>query len=153
MSALELKIPPVAVVLAFSLAMWLVGVQLPSLVVGLPLRTALVAVLAASGTAFALAGVAAFRKARTTVNPLHPGSASAIVMSGVYRLSRNPMYVGLLLALAAWAVYLSHPVAFIFLPLFIAYMNRFQIVPEERALSSKFGSEFAAYRRSVRRWL
>jgi protein-S-isoprenylcysteine O-methyltransferase Ste14 len=55
------------------------------------------------------------------------------------------MYVGLLFVLAAWAVWLCKPLAFLFLPAFVMYMNRFQILPEERALSAEFGSEFNAY--------
>lgn len=76
-----------------------------------------------------------------------------MVTSGVYRVSRNPMYLGFLLALAWWVVFLSHLLAFALLPLFMWYMNRFQIVPEERALAAKFGSEFTEYSRAVRRWL
>ena len=63
------------------------------------------------------------------------------------------MYVGFLLALIGWAAYLSHALALVLLPVFVAYMNRFQISPEERALSAKFGPEFDTYKQSVRRWL
>jgi protein-S-isoprenylcysteine O-methyltransferase Ste14 len=76
-----------------------------------------------------------------------------MVTSGVYGVSRNPMYVGFLLVLIGWAAFLSHALAFALLPLFVAYMNRFQIEPEERALSAKFGGQFQEYRRSVRRWV
>jgi protein-S-isoprenylcysteine O-methyltransferase Ste14 len=63
------------------------------------------------------------------------------------------MYLGLLLLLTAWAIWLSNPVALIFLPVFMLYMTLFQIRPEEKALLDKFGSEYLAYMRSVRRWL
>jgi protein-S-isoprenylcysteine O-methyltransferase Ste14 len=63
------------------------------------------------------------------------------------------MYVGLLLVLTGWAIFLCHALTFLFLPTFVAYMNRFQIAPEERALSARFGSAYATYKRSVRRWL
>lgn len=105
------------------------------------------------GLACALAGVIGFRRAATTVNPTAPEQSSAIVQSGIYQYSRNPMYLGFLMALAAWALLLSHIVAFLLLPGFIAYMNRFQILPEERALLGKFGADFSAYKTSVRRWL
>jgi protein-S-isoprenylcysteine O-methyltransferase Ste14 len=68
-------------------------------------------------------------------------------------MSRNPMYVGLLLLLAGWALHLSHPLALLGLPAFVAYMNRFQIAPEERALRAKFGPAYEDYARAVRRWL
>nr|ART40893.1 L409 [uncultured bacterium] len=76
-----------------------------------------------------------------------------MVISGIYRFSRNPMYVGLLLVLTAWAIYLSNALAFLFLPTFVACLTRLQIVPEERVLAAKFGDAFTAYRQSVRRWL
>jgi len=75
------------------------------------------------------------------------------VTSGIYRYTRNPMYLGLLLILLGWAVFLANIVAFIFLPAFIAYLNRFQIRPEEKAMASLFGQDFANYRSKVRRWL
>lgn len=73
--------------------------------------------------------------------------------AGIYRYSRNPMYVGLAAMLSAWAIYLRSPVALSGVAVFILYMNRFQITPEERALESLFAEEFVAYRARVRRWL
>ncbi|MDX9706977.1 MAG: isoprenylcysteine carboxylmethyltransferase family protein [Azospira sp.] len=139
--------------LLFGGAMWGASMQLPALAFALPGRIPIALALAGLGLGFALAGVAAFRKAMTTINPMRPDGASALVTSGPYRFSRNPMYAGLLLALTGWAVHLSHLAAFLCLPPFVAYMNRFQIAPEERVLAAKFCEEFAAYRRSVRRWL
>jgi protein-S-isoprenylcysteine O-methyltransferase Ste14 len=108
----------------------------------------------------ALAGIAlrarvtSFRRAQTTVDPTRPAKASALVVGGVYRLSRNPMYLGFLLLLLAWGVYLSHLPSLLLAPLaFVLYLNRFQITPEERALESLFGDEYRAYKREVRRWL
>jgi protein-S-isoprenylcysteine O-methyltransferase Ste14 len=140
-------------VAAFAAAMWLASGLLPGLAWTLPGQGLLALLLAIAGLAFAIAGVVAFRRAGTTVDPTRPGAASAMVTSGVYRISRNPMYLGFLLLLTAWAVRLSHPVAFAFLPAFALYMNRFQIRPEERALAERFGADAAGYFRSVRRWL
>lgn len=153
MSALELKIPPVALVLAFAVAMRLVSAYEQSLTMALPWHTAVAIAFVCAGIIITLVAVVAFHRIKTTVNPTKPGTTSAMVTSGVYRLSRNPMYLGFLLALTGWAFFLSHALAFAFLPLFVAYMNRFQILPEERALSAKFGPEFSAYKESVRRWL
>ena len=63
------------------------------------------------------------------------------------------MYLGFVLGLAAWALFLGNPVAALIVPAFVLYMNRFQIEPEERALEARFGAAYAAYRRAVRRWL
>lgn len=94
-----------------------------------------------------------FFRSRTTINPLKPASASALVTGGIYRFTRNPMYLGLATLLLAWATYLGSLAALAGVPLFVLYMNRFQIAPEERALEARFGAEYIAYRRRVRRWL
>jgi protein-S-isoprenylcysteine O-methyltransferase Ste14 len=151
-NALELTIPPVALVFVFSALMWLVS-DYAVFTVALPLRVAFALILLTAGFAIALAGVLAFRRAKTTVHPVKLEATSTMVTSGIYRFTRNPMYLGFLFVLAAWSTYLSNLLAFAFLPLFVWYINRFQIVPEERALSAKFPNAFAAYTRSVRRWL
>jgi len=153
MQALELKIPPPALMLLFAVTMWLLSVSAPSLALALPWRVPVALILWSAGIAIALAALFEFRRAKTTVNPFTPEAAAAIVTSGIYRYSRNPMYVGLLLALSGWFVWLSHLLAFVLLPMFVLYINRFQIEPEERALSAKFGGLFRDYRHSVRRWL
>ena len=153
MQALELKVPPVALVLLFAVMMWLLSASASSMALAVPWRAPVALMLWSAGFAIALAALFEFLRAKTTVNPLTPEAAAAMVTSGIYRYSRNPMYVGLLLALIGWDVWLSHLLAFALLPFFILYINRFQIEPEERALSTKFGGLFRDYRRSVRRWL
>ena len=153
MNALELKVPPAALVIIFAVAMWIVSNYVPSLAFGPPRRTVVAYGFVGAGVFITLAGIVAFRKVNTTVNPTIPGTTSVVVNSGIYRLSRNPMYVGFLFALTGWAAFLSHALAFAWLPFFVAYMNRFQISPEEQALTAKFGPEFADYKKSVRRWL
>lgn len=152
MNSLELRIPPVAVVAIFAALMASVAVIVPATLV-IPARLPLAVALVVAGALVALAGVAAFRRHQTTVNPLAPQQASSLVASGIYRVSRNPMYLGFLLALAGWGVFLANWAAALLLPMFVVYMNRFQIAPEERALQEKFGATFTAYARSVRRWL
>ena len=155
MNALELKIPPVAVVLVVAVLMGLITRLLPEFHLDLPRDTVrlIAVVIATGGVLFAAAGVWSFRKAQTTVNPTRPDASSSVVTTGVYRVSRNPMYVGILLVLTAWALFLSNALALVGLPLFILYMNRFQIGPEERTLSAKFGEAYQTYRERVRRWL
>ncbi len=133
--------------------MWLVARFSPAFTVDLPGRLGVALALAAAGAAVALAGVAEFRRVRTTVNPLRPERASALVTSGVYRWTRNPMYLGLALALLGWAAFLAHPLAALGVPAFVVWMSRWQIPREERALEGLFGEEFARYRTRVRRWL
>lgn len=153
MNSLELKIPPVVVFLLFAAAMWVIPFQIPMIDFFFSFRLPCSLILIIAGGVLAVAGIFAFHKGQTTLNPIKPEAASIIVTYGVYRFSRNPMYVGLLFVLTAWAVWLYNLLAFLFLPAFVLYMNRFQILPEERALHAKFGSEFNAYVMSVRRWL
>jgi protein-S-isoprenylcysteine O-methyltransferase Ste14 len=150
---LELKVPPLALVLVLAGAMWFAAWQLPSLAFTLPWRQGLAVTVSGGGILFMLAGFYEFQKAKTTFNPMTPDAASSVVTSGIYRVSRNPMYVGFLLVLFGWGIFLSHPLPFLFLPVFVTYMNRFQILPEERVLSAKFGEEYDTYRQSVGRWL
>ena len=134
MQALELKIPPVVLVVVFALAMWLLALWLPPVALPALWGQVLAGVLAAAGIAVALAGVLAFRRANTTVDPRVPQQTSSLVIRGIYRYSRNPMYLGFLLLLAALASYLMSAAAMVLLPLFVLYMNRWQIAPEERHL-------------------
>lgn len=153
MNALELKIPPVAVALLVGAAMWGLAVWVPGLAGPLPRLPAVALLLVLAGALVALLGVASFRRAKTTVNPTTPGAASALVDSGIYGYTRNPMYLGLLLVLAGWGLWLAHALALLGLPAFVVYMNRFQIAPEERALTVVFGDAFTVYRHKVRRWI
>lgn len=153
MRALELKIPPGVVVLVIAALMWLASREAPAFTFLLPAGRAVALGLVVVGAVIAGLGVVWFRRAGTTVNPLKPGTASSLVVSGIYRRTRNPMYLGMLVILSGWAVGLSNALAFAFLPVFILYLNRFQILPEERALASRFGEEFTAYQSKVRRWL
>jgi len=149
---LETRIPPPIVMALVAGAMWVSRLAAPGLT-GVPaLRVYAMGVLVL-GIACALAGVFEFRRARTTVDPLHPEKASAVVDTGIYRITRNPMYLGMLLVLVAWAIWLANPVTLVGPVLFVPYMNRFQVRPEERALLRIFGEPYRAYLGRVRRWL
>ena len=153
MQALELKIPPPAFAVLIVGAMWGISLVAPLLEVPAFVRAAAAATIALAGGGFSLAGVISFRRAKTTVNPMKPETTSSLVCSGVYRLTRNPMYLGVLFILVAWAVLLSSAWALLGPLAFVLYINRFQIAPEERALSAMFDTGYSAYRSRVRRWL
>lgn len=146
-------IPPLALVLLLALVMALLHWRLPLLQWTLPGARGLAVLVALAGAATCALGVLSFRRARTTVNPLAPERASALVAEGIYRYSRNPMYVGFAQLLLGWALWLGSLSALLVLPLFVLWMNRFQIAPEESALEQLFGDEYRRYRQSVRRWL
>ena len=153
MHALELRVPPPLVALLIAAAMWWLSLLPPSFEPPALSRVVAAIGLAAVGAAFSLSGVFAFRRARTTVNPLKPSSASSLVSGGVYKVTRNPMYVGMLFLLLAWATFLWSVWSVLGALLFAAYITRYQIVPEERALTALFGAEYATYRARVRQWL
>jgi len=150
---LEAKVPPPAVALTTALIIWGISRLAPLLAMPSGARVAVSLVIVVIGVAFSAAGILSFRRVRTAVNPTRPEEASALVSTGIYRVTRNPMYFGLLLVLVAWTIFLSSAWALLGVAGFVLYMNRFQIAPEERALSMLFGSEYASYKARVRRWL
>ena len=111
------------------------------------------ACLGLTGIVVMAAGVSAFSKSKTTVNPLKPEEATSLVISSIYTRTRNPMYLGLLLILTGIALFLGSALAFCVLPFYVLYMNLFQIIPEEEALTKLFGDQFNSYCGDVRRWI
>lgn len=152
MKALELKIPPLPLALGFGVLMWAIDRWWPQSDRSL-VRTVIALATFGLAVAILVTAIVGFRKARTTVDPMHPEAASAIVTTGIYRYTRNPMYLGFLLALISWAVFLGNVFSALIALLFVAYMNRFQIAPEERALRARFGTSYERYLSSVRRWI
>ena len=150
---LDHKVPPPVVGALVAAGMWGLSLLGPQLSIPPVPKCAAVAMLVAAGLAFDLVGLLAFRAARTTLNPLEPERATALVTGGVYRITRNPMYVGMALLLLAWAVYLAALLSFAGLVVFVAWITRYQIRPEERVLAGRFGEEYARYTARVRRWL
>ncbi|WBU39517.1 methyltransferase family protein [Marinobacter alkaliphilus] len=153
MKTLELKVPPVILTLLFGAAMWAVSRVLPSGYLAFPGRFLLFAVVLVAGAFIALMGVLVFRRAGTTVDPRTPHQTKTLVLNGVYCHTRNPMYVGFLMILAAWWLYLGSVFAALLLPLYVLCLNRFQIKPEERHMRTLFKKQYNQYSAEVRRWL
>lgn len=148
-----IRIPPLALVTVTALLMWGITILVPSMTYTFTWSKGIAIAVSGVGLVICLAAVLEFRRAQTTVNPLSPGDTSTLVISGVYQLSRNPMYLGFLLMLAGWAIWLGNAISAMFIFGFFIYIDRFQIPPEEQALCSAFGNEFREYKQSVRRWL
>ncbi len=153
MPSLDNKIPPPVIGIVVATGMWELSALGPYLALAAPLKQVIIALLVATGLALDVLGLMAFRRARTTVNPLRPQQVSSMVTGGVYRYTRNPMYLGMAVLLLAWAVHLSALPSFLGVVVFVLYITRFQIQPEERALQAGFGEEYLAYASRVRRWL
>ena len=152
MPSLESRVPPPAIILVVAVFMWLIARAVSSFHFDIPAHNWLAVVLVAAGFVTGLSGVVTFRHAKTTLNPLKP-HASSLVTWGVYAISRNPMYLGGLIMLLGCAIFLSNALTFLFLPVYVLYINRFQIAPEERVLTSLFGQTYVAYQARTRRWL
>ena len=152
-SEVKLKIPPPIVTLVFGVLMFFLDELYSFDVVSIVIRNGVIAVLLFVASFLLFPAVAQFYKNKTTVNPFKPEKTKVLVVEGVYRYSRNPMYLGMALVLLAWGVFLSNPVNVITFFGFIFYMNYFQIKPEEYALDNIFGDSFQKYRLRVRRWI
>jgi protein-S-isoprenylcysteine O-methyltransferase Ste14 len=150
---LELKIPPLALTLVFAIGMLAVSRFLPAYSFSHLASNGLSLLLVVIGAFFCVYGILEFRRSKTTVDPRFPNNSSSLVTNGVYSISRNPMYLGFSLFLCALAVFLKSPYLLFGVAAFVLYMNRFQILPEERALEAHFGDSFLAYKNTVRRWM
>lgn len=152
-SGLELKVPPDIVALLVAALMWVASAVAPTLAIPVPLRVGIAAVFIAVGVGVIVSARVVLGRSNTTWKPTTPGRTSRLVTTGVYRFTRNPMYLGMLLILLGWAVVLESPFALILPAAFMFYMNRLQIGPEERTLSALLGRDYSDYLRHVRRWL
>ncbi len=150
---LETRFPPPLLMMATGLAMWGVSRLSPLFGLPAPLAWLLPTLIATLSLALVAAGAIAFRRWATTIDPTRPAVASHLVTDGIYRFTRNPMYLGFAGLLLAWGLYLQAWWSLPLLLVFVLYITVFQIVPEERALEAKFGMAFEAYAAKVRRWL
>jgi|TARA_B100000767_G_C19345026_1_gene361383 protein-S-isoprenylcysteine O-methyltransferase Ste14 len=150
---LEQKIPPLAFVAICALCMFLTNQLYTDLNLSYSFNLITLLILSLIGIAFVLAGIVTFKIHKTTVNPVNTKNVSTLVNSGIYKHTRNPMYVGMLCVLIGYVVYLANPLNIVFAVFFVLYLNKYQIIPEEVFLEKLFGKDFIAYKRVVRRWL
>jgi len=153
MQWLELKLPPPVVAFLLGATAWWLAPLGPAIAWPEPLRQGLAGTLLLAGVSLDLSGLVAFVLRHTTVNPLRPLKSTALVTTGVYRFTRNPMYLGMAGLLTAWAVWLGALLPFAGPVLFVLYITRFQIRPEERVLTDLFGPAYTDYTQRVRRWI
>lgn len=153
MDALELVVPPPVVMLVVGMLMWLLFFLFPVFTVPWLGNLWIAIIISMAGLVIGMLGVITFHRAGTTSNPGKSAQVSVLVTSGIYRLTRNPMYIGVLFLLIAWGIYLGNILALIGAFIFVLYINRYQIRPEERLLERQFGDAFVAYKAKVRRWI
>ena len=152
MRSLEHRIPPPLVMLIVAVVMWLANRSMGGRLAGGAWLIVALAI-ALLGIGIAVAGRNAFVKAGTTLNPVNLKAASQLVTSGIFRHTRNPMYLGLTLLLIGVAALFANAWLLLGPVVFVAYTLRFQIMPEEQVMLEKFGAEYRAYQLRVRRWI
>ena len=153
MQWLEHRIPPPIVVLITAAIMWLIARITHVVPTNSNVRYLTAALLVIAGVSVVLTGMSRFRQAGTTINPVAIERASSLVTGGIYERTRNPMYLGLCVILTGVAVFLAAPYALLGLVLFVWFIGRFQIQPEERAMRTLFGTTYDEYCRRTRRWI
>jgi protein-S-isoprenylcysteine O-methyltransferase Ste14 len=146
------KIPPPIVAITFAILMWQLDSLLPMGHLSLPGFAIFSSLLGVLGIVVMGLAISRFRKVSTTVDPRDPSLASSLVSGGIFGRSRNPMYVGMLFLLTAWAIWLGNGANVVLIYLFFSFMTRFQIKPEEQALTKLFGQEYEDYCKKVNRW-
>jgi protein-S-isoprenylcysteine O-methyltransferase Ste14 len=149
---MELKVPPVLVFLSFAIVMYLVSLFLPVGFFDFFGRFILAKILLLCAGLIGLVSLFQFFRNKTTVDPMNPEKVNQLVTSGLYKYSRNPMYLALLMVLLALGLYLGNAFNTLVAAGFVGYMNRFQIIPEERILLARFGKDFKSYQIATRRW-
>lgn len=153
MKTLELVIPPPVIMLTTALIMWLLSVFFPTFARDVINSYTGAVIVGLVGLGISVAGAVSFIRAKTTLDPRRPADASELVTSGIYRFTRNPMYLGILFMLIGWGLYLGNVLSLLFSIAFVLYIHPYQIRPEERLLQEKFGADFIAYKSKVRPWL
>lgn len=146
------KIPPPFYMLLAGALMWFIARSSYALSIDVPFERYLAAIVAVSAIAIDVTAIWHFRQSKTTINPLNPTKSSSLVTHGIYRYTRNPMYVGMLLLLLAWALLLESVTSLLVVPVFLLTLTTMQIRSEERAMKSLFPGEYDDYCGRVRRW-
>ncbi len=150
---MELKVIPVVQVIIAVLLMIVFSKLWPELRLNWPAHKQIAIILFSLAIVVGISAIVSFKRHKTTVNPTKPEASTSVVSSGVYSWSRNPMYLAMLISLISVAYYLQHITALPVILIFIAYMTRFQIIPEEKMLTKIFSQQYLDYQSNVRRWL
>jgi protein-S-isoprenylcysteine O-methyltransferase Ste14 len=150
---MELKVIPVVQVIIAVLLMIVFSKLWPELILNWPAHKQIAILLFSLAIVVGISAIIRFKRHKTTVNPTKPEASTSVVSSGVYSLSRNPMYLAMLISLISLGYYLQQITALPIILIFIAYMTRFQIIPEEKMLTKIFSQQYLDYQKKVRRWL
>ena len=150
---MKLIVPPPFIALACLVLMWVTAKYFPNLSFDFPLRVLLALVVCIAGGIINIVAVSHFVRNKTTISPVTPQKTEALVITGMYTFTRNPMYLGMVLLIIAIGLWLGNAMMIPAVVLFVWYITQFQIKPEEEALREKFGAPYEEYCKKVRRWI
>ena len=150
---MRLIIPPAVQLIISAILMWIISIYADNFRFIFKYNNELTLLFLILGGTIIVFGIVAFRKAETTITPLHLNKTSSLVTVGIYQYTRNPMYFGLLLILFSIAFYLQNLASIFVLPIYIWFISKYQIMPEEEALYKLFGQEYKNYQNKIRRWI
>ena len=150
---MKLLIPPPVQAIICAGLMWLIARQFPEFSFSGSFQQPFAILICIIGIGIDLVSVGLFAREKTTVSPFSPNKTSALITSGIYKFTRNPMYLGMTCILTGLAVWLGNYACFLMIPCFIWYITQLQIIPEEEILLERFGEEYGEYMLRVRRWI
>ena len=150
---MKLKVPPAAQAILFGLLMYIIDKYITIGNFSFIGQTVTAITIFSIGILITIIAIWRFIKAKTTSDPTNPSKATTLVTHGIYKYSRNPMYLTILIVLFSWMIALGNIFNIIVLIIFVYYITTYQIKPEEEALTKLFKNDYTNYCNKVRRWI
>ena len=146
-----IKIPPPLIVLVLIVSIYFSSKKID--LINIPLQLEISIFILSAGILIFVNPVLQFIKSKTTVNPIQFEEVNKLVTSGIFKYSRNPMYLGMLMIVLSASIFYLNIYSILTPLLFILWINKFQIKREEEFLIEKFGDEYLSYKKKTRRWI
>ena len=146
-----IKIPPPLIVLVLIVSIYFSSKKID--LINIPLQMEISIFILSAGILIFVNPVLQFIKSKTTVNPIQFEEVNKLVTSGIFKYSRNPMYLGMLMIVLSTSIFYLNIYSILTPLLFILWINKFQIKREEEFLIEKFGDEYLSYKKKTRRWI
>jgi len=150
---MKLKVPPAVQTLIFSFSMWVIDKYFILGDFTFNGQKITAKIIFSFGILLTILAIWSFKKAKTSSDPTNPSKATTLVTHGIYKYSRNPMYLTILIVLFSWMIALGNIFNIIILIIFVYYITTYQIKPEEEALTKLFKNDYTNYCNKVRRWI
>jgi len=146
-----IKIPPPLIVLTIIISIYFSSKRID--LINIPFQLEISFFMLSLGILIFINPVLKFIKSKTTINPIQFEETNKLVTSGIFKYSRNPMYLGMLMIIISTSIFYLNIYSMLTPFLFIFWINKFQIKREEAFLAEKFGKEYLSYKNKTRRWI